>query len=194
MLRAENYRRRSSRRNGIEIRGIATKIVSTKHMPFDPETERVDCVHCGDIHAGQIVHLWRGQAHWRATKSDALRAQTNSDVIGELQEGLCRLCRPGGDLLSHALRRSTISAGEFNDRVRNGIGWRLPAKTTRPAKTTYCESLPSDARIGHRAEFMSNACGNKSLNGPFAAHEPLHASFRRSWHEDDQTNRAISTG
>ena len=146
------------------------------------------------IHAGQIVLSWRGQARWRATKSDALRAQTNSDVMGELQEGLCRLCRPGGDLLSHALRRSTISAGEFNDRVRNGIGWRLPAKTTRPAKTTYCESLPSDARIGHRAEFMSNACGNKSLNGPFAAHEPLHASFRRSWHEDDQTNRAISTG
>ena len=32
------------------------------------------------------------------------------------------LCRPGSDLLSHALRRSTIGAEEFNGRVRNGIG------------------------------------------------------------------------
>jgi hypothetical protein len=31
--------------------------------------------------------------------------------------------RPGGDLLSHALRHSTISAESFHGRVRNGIGW-----------------------------------------------------------------------
>ena len=36
------------------------------------------------------------------------------------------LCRPGSDLLSHALRHSTIGAEAFNDRVRNGIGfWAL---------------------------------------------------------------------
>ena len=44
------------------------------------------------------------------------------------------LGRPGSDLLSQVLRLSTISAGDFNGRVRNGIGFRLPAKTTRPAK------------------------------------------------------------
>ena len=33
------------------------------------------------------------------------------------------LGRPGGDLLSHALRHSTIGAEAFNDRVRNGIGF-----------------------------------------------------------------------
>ena len=44
------------------------------------------------------------------------------------------LCRPGSDLLSRVLRRSTISAEEFNGRVRNGIGFRLLAMTTRPAK------------------------------------------------------------
>ena len=32
------------------------------------------------------------------------------------------LQRPGGDLLSHALRRSTIGAEGFHDRVRDGIG------------------------------------------------------------------------
>ena len=32
------------------------------------------------------------------------------------------LGRPGDDLLSRALRRSTIGSGGLNDRVRNGIG------------------------------------------------------------------------
>ena len=44
------------------------------------------------------------------------------------------LGRPGSDLLFQALRLSTIGAGEFNGRVRDGIGYRLPAKTTRSAK------------------------------------------------------------
>ncbi len=44
------------------------------------------------------------------------------------------LCRPGSDLLSRVLRRSTIGAEEFNGRVRDGNGFRLLAKTTRPAK------------------------------------------------------------
>jgi hypothetical protein len=43
-------------------------------------------------------------------------------------------CRPGGDLLSHVLRHSTIGAEEFNGRVRDGIGFRLLARATRPAK------------------------------------------------------------
>ncbi len=44
------------------------------------------------------------------------------------------LCRPGGDLLSRVLRRSTIGAEGFNGRVRNGIGFRPLARTTRPAE------------------------------------------------------------
>ena len=42
--------------------------------------------------------------------------------------------RPGNDLLSQVLRHSTIGAEEFNGRVRDGIGFRLLARTTRPAK------------------------------------------------------------
>jgi hypothetical protein len=41
---------------------------------------------------------------------------------------------PGSDLLSQVLRLSTIGAEEFNGRVRDGIGFRPLAKTTRPAK------------------------------------------------------------
>ena len=44
------------------------------------------------------------------------------------------LGRPGSDLLFQVLRLSTIGAGEFNGRVRDGIGFRLLAKTTKPAK------------------------------------------------------------
>lgn len=42
--------------------------------------------------------------------------------------------RPGNDLLSRVLRRSTIGAGAFHGRVRNGIGCSHPAKITRSAK------------------------------------------------------------
>jgi hypothetical protein len=44
------------------------------------------------------------------------------------------LGRPGSDLLFQVLRLSTIGAGEFYGRVRDGIGYRPPARTTRPAK------------------------------------------------------------
>ncbi len=44
---------------------------------------------------------------------------------------LHRSYRPGGDLLSRALRRSTIGPGRLNDRVRNGIGWGPPGIATR---------------------------------------------------------------
>ena len=42
--------------------------------------------------------------------------------------------RPGSDLLSRVLRRSTIGAGAFHGRVRKGNGCGRPAITTRSAK------------------------------------------------------------
>ena len=42
--------------------------------------------------------------------------------------------RFGGDLLSHALRRSTISASALNGRVRNGAGCFARAMATKPNK------------------------------------------------------------
>ena len=49
---------------------------------------------------------------------------------------LTGLGRPGSDLLSHALRRSTIGARGLNDGVRDGIRWGPPAITTRSAETS----------------------------------------------------------
>ena len=44
------------------------------------------------------------------------------------------LAGPGGDLLSHVLRRSTMGAAGFHGRVREGIGWFTCAVTTRSSK------------------------------------------------------------
>ena len=44
--------------------------------------------------------------------------------------------RLGGDLLSHTLRCSTISAKRFHGRVRDGIGWFTLAITTKSSKRT----------------------------------------------------------
>jgi hypothetical protein len=48
---------------------------------------------------------------------------------------LYAFCRPGSDLLSRALRQSTIGAKAFHGRVRNGNGCSHLAMTTRSAKS-----------------------------------------------------------
>ena len=58
------------------------------------------------------------------------------------------LGRPGSDLLSQGLSHSTIGAEEFNGRVRDGIGFRLLARTTRPAKDKETKQAASALRSG----------------------------------------------
>ena len=59
------------------------------------------------------------------------------------------LGRPGSDLLSQGLSHSTNGAEEFNGRVRDGIGFMLLARTTRPAKDNGNEaSVQSAMRSG----------------------------------------------
>ena len=55
--------------------------------------------------------------------------------VREDASAMPRFGGPGGDLLSHALRHSTIGARGLNDRVRDGIGWGTPAITTGSAET-----------------------------------------------------------
>ena len=70
------------------------------------------------------------------------------------------LGRPGNDLLSRVLRRSTIGAGAFHGRVRNGIGCSHPGIITRSAKAHVDENWSlffgarreahRDALVAHR--------------------------------------------
>ena len=55
------------------------------------------------------------------------------------------LGKPGDDLLSRALRHSTIGAGAFHGRVRDGIGCSRSAKITRPAKGGVKSGLHASA-------------------------------------------------
>ncbi len=57
------------------------------------------------------------------------------------------LGRTGSDLLFQVLRLSTIGAGEFYGRVRDGIGYRPPAKTTSPAKDEFEASVRGSRTI-----------------------------------------------
>jgi hypothetical protein len=54
---------------------------------------------------------------------------------------------PGGDLLSRALRHSTIGAEAVNDRVRDGIGSGHLATATRPAKDRWGRIANGEWRI-----------------------------------------------
>ena len=54
--------------------------------------------------------------------------------LENLKKDNSTLGKPGSDLLFRVLRRSTISAEAFNDRVRDGIGFDRLAITTGPAK------------------------------------------------------------
>ena len=60
--------------------------------------------------------------HGQAPKED-----TKDKVYPDYANGFRR---PGSDLLSRALRQSTIGAADFHGRVRNGIGWGICAITT----------------------------------------------------------------
>jgi hypothetical protein len=68
--------------------------------------------------------------------------------------------RPGGDLLSRALRRSTMGAGVFHGRVRDGIGCRLPAMATRSSNPPGSRFAPGDGWVVRVwLEFVCVRCG-----------------------------------
>ena len=92
------------------------------------------------------------------------------------------LCRPGSDLLSRVLRRSTIGAGAFHGRVRNGNGCSRPAITTRSAKRNKFEKLVEGDPL-----FL---CFEHVLASSGARVGPLMSIVN----ENNQADRAISTG
>ena len=60
------------------------------------------------------------------------------------------LGRPGGDLLSHVLRRSTIGAEGFHGRVRDGIGCLTPRHSHQVVQARSA-ALRSKAAMGTSA-------------------------------------------
>ena len=84
-------------------------------------------------------------------------------------------CRPGSDLLSRVLRRSTISAGAFHGRVRNGIGCSRSAITTRSAKRTFKSRSCSKRDPWDRRSAIHGIV----VFVPFSGLAPLEAKLRK---------------
>jgi hypothetical protein len=88
------------------------------------------------------------------------------------------LTRFGGDLLSHALRRSTIGATVLNGRVRDGIGCFTCAITTKPGK-----NLPVPKLSAHLHETVfSYACLRLNM---------LQKPFHRFWIEPHNNTKCV---
>src|SRR5580704_16454788 len=105
------------------------------------------------------------------------------------------LGRPGSDLLFQALRLSTIGAEDFDGRVRDGIGYRLLAMTTRPAKNgTMKQAIflySSPAGLTRGSMLTPRPHG---LAAWMAGSGPAMTMMDIDVMRDDQAERAISTG
>src|SRR5579859_5407247 len=83
--------------------------------------------------------------------------------------------RPGGDLLSHALRRSTIGAEGFHGRVRDGIGCIAPRYSHQVIQRLFWfERMWMGVNLGFGVFGFVAACDGACVG-------------------DDQADRAIST-
>ena len=101
------------------------------------------------------------------------------------------LCGSGGDRLSRALRHSTMGAGAFNGRVRDGIGFWARRSSHQTGATQA--SRPGVSQVG---AFGKQLCFWSSLR-PCRVIEATCSGCRSHTdtdHESDQANRAISTG
>ena len=88
------------------------------------------------------------------------------------------LTKLGGDLLSHALRRSTIGATALNCRVRDGIGCFARAMTTKlrkkhqnPSQTALCSSFfTTRSRASTRSNQAYRTISTGQLNALLRLH------------------------
>ena len=90
---------------------------------FASLTAGLECLHL-PADAGSVTLSHKKTPWYRSGGIFITNINKGADVFG----------RSGNDLLSRALRRSTISAKGFNGRVRNGIGWDTFAIITRSSK------------------------------------------------------------
>ena len=111
-----------------------------------------------------------------------------------------RIGGPGGDLLSRALRHSTMGAGGFHGRVRDGIGCGPSAKATRssnPPRISDQFSVVSCRTT--RGGGSGAACGGFAAGGMCVlgwSEDDFHAWFPRVKPVDkgSRAYRAIRTG
>ena len=123
-----------------------------------------------------------------AQKKRRLPRETAFCIVTRKEEFLV-LGRPGSDLLSQGLSHSTIGAEEFNGRVRDGIGFMLLARTTRPAKHKENEASCERCALGR---MVTGEQRIEIFHSPFAT--PYSPCVMDTENESNQADRTISTG
>ena len=113
---------------------------------------------------------------------------------------------PGGDLLSHVLRRSTIGAEGFHGRVRDGIGCGPLAMTTR--STNRPAGVGRHCRVLRTCEYVMrltdaclrslvfvSSCGLAAARDALAGEiKPIERLVRLSFTRCRASTRLLSTG
>ena len=120
--------------------------------------------------------------------------------IGVRVEGMMiAMGRSGGDRLSRVLRHSTMGAGVFNGRVRDGIGFWARRSGHQTGASQFVWHWASQGAATASAVFGKHAADTLRVlvaTGSCGRH-PLCSGCRShpdTDHESDQANRAISTG
>ena len=117
-----------------------------------------------------------GSPKLRASSARQWRNVSKTPVLG----------KPGDDLLSRVLRRSTIGAGAFHGRVRDGIGCARSASITRPTKDGV-KSGPNMPAHPSQPQAVAQRL-------PSTSAERGRATGMGTGNESNQADRAISTG
>ena len=103
--------------------------------------------------------------------------------------GVLVLGRPGGDRLSRVLRHSTMGAGAFDGRVRDGIGsWAHRSGHQAGAAQVW------DVRASRGQRVLSPVFGRDGCGVWLSVSLGGCRSVSDTDHESDQADRAISTG
>ena len=111
------------------------------------------------------------------------------------------MCGSGGDRLSRALRHSTMGAGVFNGRVRDGIGF-WARRSSHQTGASQCFWDLAGAGCCDGGVLVRQACGSclgcwSGCARGWRGRHPLCSGCRSRTdtdHGSDQVNRAISTG
>ncbi len=121
--------------------------------------------------------------------------------VGCFRRVFAWLGRPGGDLLSRILRCSTMGAGGFHGRVRDGIGCCSPRHGHQVIQATrlagrLCGLASWQVLVGARVASLMcmgwDGCGEAAYVGMISMHgvDPCLAA----WARVDRADRAIRTG
>ena len=111
--------------------------------------------------------------------------------------GVVALCGSGGDRLSRVLRHSTMGAGVFNGRVRDGIGFWARRSGHQTGASQVFWHLASQGAATASAVFGKHAAVRlRVFLQPYLwLRQPCGCRTSPDTdHESDQANRAISTG